>query len=142
MLEPTLLSALTEFGKAALSDAVKESVRAWLTDAVRVRRAIQKTAFTFSTKLPGTEDALTMWVGTDAFLSGMEELLSGRALPDRIASVDEFLGVTGLGFGSVSHDVVSEMLASFYGIIRADMVSSGQGLVLVDNRVGEALRQV
>jgi hypothetical protein len=142
MPDPIFLGALAKFGKEALSDAVKESLKAWLTDAVRVRRAIQKTASIFSTKLSGTENALALWIQTDAFRASMEDLISGRILPDRIASVDEFLTTTGIGFSAADHAVVREMLASFYEVIRADLVSSREGLVLVDQRLGEALRQM
>jgi hypothetical protein len=141
MPEPFFLSAIAGILQAALSDAAKESVKAWLTDAVRVKRAIQKTAFTFSTRVHRAEDALSIWIGTDAFRSAMEDLVAGRAFPENLA-VDQFLDVTGLGFGSASRDVVRDMLAAFYGNIREDWVSSRQGLVLVDNRVGETLRQV
>ena len=143
MPDPIFLGVLAEFGKGALSDAAKESLKAWLTDVVRVRRAIQKTASSFSTKLPGTENALVVWVQTDAFRASMEDLLSGRTLPDRSASVDEFLSATGIGLGAADHAVVREMLTFFYEAIRADIVStSREGLVLIDQRLGEALRQM
>jgi hypothetical protein len=128
-------------GKAALSDAAKEFVKSWLNDAIRVTRVIEKTASAFSTKLPGTKEALLLWVKTDAFHSAME-LVAGGTLPEQIAAVDDFISVTGVGFGSASPDVVRDMMAAFYGGIREDLVSSKQGLVLVDNRLGQALRQM
>ncbi len=143
MPETTMLSVIAaELAKAVVSEAVKESVKDWLKDTVRVRRAIRKTASAFSTKLPGTENALICWVKTDAFRSAIEDLVAGRAPRESLATVDEFLVATGLGFGSAPRDVVRDMLAAFYASVREDLVSSRQGLVLVDNRVGEALRQV
>lgn len=141
MPEPASLLSVIALGKAALSDAAKEFVKNWLADAIRVPRVIEKTAFVFSTKLPGTKEALQLWVQTDAFRSAME-LVAGGALPEQVAAVDDFLGVTGVGFGSVSRDVVRDMLAAFYGAIREDLVSSRQGLVLVDNRLAQALSRL
>ena len=114
----------------------------WLADTVRVSRVIHKTAFTFSTKLPGSGDALREWVQTDTFRSAIENLIAGRALPGQLAVVDEFLHVTGLGLGSASGDVVRRMLEAFYQDIREDLISSRQGLVLVGNTGGETLREV
>jgi hypothetical protein len=141
MPEPVIPSVLAEFAKAALSDVIKESIKDWLTDTVRVKRAVKKAALEFSTKLPGTEDALTIWVATDAFRSAMEDLTAGRSLSAGLASVDEFLSVTGIGFGGVSRDVARGMITAFYRIVREDLVGGRQGLVLIDNRIGEVQRQ-
>jgi hypothetical protein len=142
MPESTLVAALAEFAKAALSDPAKERLKDWLTDAVRVKRVIQKTAFAFSTRLPGIQGALEVWVETEAFRRAMGELISGRVLPESLAGIDEFLNSTGLGFGTLSGDAVSEMLAAFYAAIREEMVAARQGLVLTDNRLGEVVRQI
>lgn len=115
MPDPLSLSAIPGLLQAVLSDAAKESVKAWLADAVRVKRAIRKTAFTFSTKLYRAEDALSIWVDTDAFRLAMEDLVAGRALPENLAAVDQFLEVTGLGFGSASRDVCVICLRHFTG---------------------------
>src|ERR1019366_4373726 len=101
-------------GKAALSDAVKQWVKDWLTDTVRVRRAIQKTATAFSTQLPGAQDALVVWVETEVFRTAMEDLIAGRALPEQFAPVDQFLAATGLSFGTASPEVVRDLLAAFF----------------------------
>jgi len=139
MLGTSFLPALAGLGKAALSDAAKQRVKDWLTDTVRVRRAIKRTATAFSTQLPGVQDALMVWVQTEAFRAAMEDLIVGRPLPEHLA--DDFLSVTGLGFGAASPDVVRDLLAAFFGNIREDLVSARQGLTLVDNRMGELLRQ-
>ena len=137
-----LLAALAGLGNAALSDAVKQWVKDWLTDTVRVSRTIQKTATAFSTQLPGAQDALSVWVQTEVFRAAMEDLVAGRALPEQLAPVNEFLAATGLSFGTAPPKVVHDLLAAFYGNIRTDLVSTRQGLTLVDDRLGEVLREV
>jgi tetratricopeptide (TPR) repeat protein len=136
-----LLTALAGLGKAAVSDAAKQWVKDWLTDAMRVRRAIQRTAASFSTQLPDAQDALVVWVQTEAFRAAMEDLIAGRALPEQLTPVDEFLAATGLSFGTASPEVVRDLLTVLFGNIREDMVSARPGLILVDNRMGELLRQ-
>ncbi len=142
MPESTLVAAVTEFAKAALSDAAKEYLRDWLTDVVRIKRAINRISLAFSTQVPGAKDALEVWVKTEAFRLAMGEVISGRALPESLTRVDDFLVATGVGFGSLSRDVVSDMLAAFYRAIREELVTARSGLVLTDNRVGEVLREV
>ncbi len=133
---------LLGLGKTAALDAAKQWAKEWLTDKARVTRAIQKTAKAFSTKLPGAKDALGVWVETDAFRASMAHMIAGTELPEQLANADEFMGVTGLGFGAASPDVVRDLLTSFLKNIRDDLVSGRQGLILVDARVGEVLRQV
>jgi hypothetical protein len=142
MPDPISLAALAGLGKAALSDAVKQRLKDWLTDTVRVGRAIQKTADAFSTQLPGAKDALTAWVHTEAFRGAMQDLISGRTLPENLATADDFVSATGLAFGAAPPDLVRDMLAVFFENIREDLVSARQGMTLVDNRVGQVLRQV
>jgi hypothetical protein len=140
MLE-ILLGNLAGVGKAAFLDAAKQHFKVFLADRLRVERAIQKTATAFSTQLPGAREALEIWVKTDAFCAATVSLLDGGLLPEQVANPDEFLASTGLGFGVASPEIVRGLLAVFFRNIREDLLSSQQGLVLLDNRMAELQKQ-
>jgi hypothetical protein len=141
MVESSLLASLIGAGKSAFAQNAKQLAKDWLTDKIRVPRAIRKTAAAFSTELPGAENALKVWIESDAFLSAFERLMIGE-VPEQLVDPDEFLRHTGLGFGAAPAGFVAKLLSAFFRNIREDLVSSPKGLSLVDSRLGEALREI
>lgn len=142
MPDAGFLKAVLELAKAGLSEAAKERLKEFLHEKAVVPAAIRKTVSSFSTQLPGLDAALRIWVTTETFASGLLNLCASNTLPENVTRPDDFVRATGLTFGTADLKVVAKMLHYFYTEVRTGALSTGQGLLLIDNTGLEVLRQL